>query len=411
MNPNDSVFNEFFKTENALSEETATSCEGLMSTDECERALMLMESNKTPGTDGLTLEFYCYFWNAVGKFMVENFNYALKYGSLSISQRQGIISLIPKENKNAEYLKNWRPVSLLNVDYKIETKPIALRLEKILPSIIHSRQSGYIKGRFIGESIRLIADTMDFTKINDIPGIAVFLDFEKAFDSIEWDFIQKCLESFNFGPNLRQWISVFYKDISSCVINNGQHFYLERGVRQGCPLSGILFVIAMELLAQSIRLSKDIRGINIQGAEVVKLTQYADDTTVLLADVQSVSNLFDLLLLFEKCSGLKINQTKSDVLWLGSLHHRKDAIFNLQISDGPVYALGVHLTYNIEMSHKKKILEKLGPLKKTVSIWSRRDISIYGKIKYCQNISTLQTCVHLQCYGDSKKTLPKKSII
>ena len=82
MNPNYSVFNEFFKTENALSEETATSCEGLMSIDECERALMLMESNKTPGTDGLTSEFYRYFWNAVGKFMVESFNYALKYGSL-----------------------------------------------------------------------------------------------------------------------------------------------------------------------------------------------------------------------------------------------------------------------------------------------------------------------------------------
>jgi len=86
---------------------------------------------------------------------------------------------------------------------------------------------------------------MDFTKIENIPGIAVFLDFEKAFDSIEWDFIQKCLESFNFGPNLRQLVSVFYKDISSCL-NNGvasKHFYLERGVRQGCPLSGILFVL------------------------------------------------------------------------------------------------------------------------------------------------------------------------
>ena len=137
-----------------------------------------------------------------------------------------------------------------------------------MPSIIHPCQSGYVKGRFIGKSIRLIADTMDFTKIKNIPGIAVFLDFEKAFDSIEWEFIQKCLESFNFGPNLRQWISVFYKDISSCVVNNGvasKHFYLERGVRQGCPLSGILFVIAMELLAQSIRRSKDIKGIYIQG--------------------------------------------------------------------------------------------------------------------------------------------------
>jgi len=103
-----------------LSEETAKVCEGMMSIDECKRALMTMESNKTPGTDGFTSEFYRFFWNAASKFMVESFNYAF-HGSLSISQRQGIISLIPKKNKNAEYLTIWRPVSLLNVDYKIAT--------------------------------------------------------------------------------------------------------------------------------------------------------------------------------------------------------------------------------------------------------------------------------------------------
>ena len=322
--------------------------------------------------------------------MVDSFNYGLQHGSLSISQRQGIISLIPKKNKNAEYLTNWRPISLLNVDYKIATKTIALRLEKILPSIIHPCQSGYVKGRFIGESIRLIADTMDFTKIKNIPGIAVFLDFEKAFDSIEWDFIQKCLESFNFGPNLRQWISVFYKDICSCVVNNGvasKLFYLERGVRQGCPLSGILFIIAMELLVQSIGRSNDIKGIYIQGNEEVKLTQYADDTTAILADVESVSNLFELLSLFEKCSGLKINQAKSEMLWLGSMRHRRDAVCNLQISDDPVYALGVHFTYNTELSYKKNFFDKLGSLKKTLSVWSQRDLSIYGRINIVKTLA------------------------
>ena len=109
-----------------------------------------------------------------------------------------------------------------------------------------------IKKRFIGESIRLIADTMHFTKKKNIPGVAIFLDFEKAFDSIEWNFIYKYLETFNFGLDHRQWIKVFYTDISSCVLNNGyasKHFHLECGVRQGCPLSGTLFTIAIELLA------------------------------------------------------------------------------------------------------------------------------------------------------------------
>ena len=119
--------------------------------------------------------------------MVESFNYAFESGNLSISQKQGKISLIPKKKKNTEYLKNWRPVSLLNVDYKIATKTRATRLEKVLPHIIHPSQPGYINGRFIGESIRQITDIMEFTRSMQIPGI--FLDFEKAFDSVEWDYI------------------------------------------------------------------------------------------------------------------------------------------------------------------------------------------------------------------------------
>ena len=95
----------------------------------------------------------------------------------------------------------------------------------------------------------------------------MFLDFERAFDSIEWNFIHKCLETFNFGLDLRQWIKEFDTDISSCVLNNGyasKHFHLERGVLQGCPLSSTLLVIAIELLAQSIRRSKEIHPVKTE---------------------------------------------------------------------------------------------------------------------------------------------------
>ena len=109
-------------------------------------------------------------------------------------------------------------------------------------------------------------------------------------------------------------------------------------MRQGCPLSGT-FIIAIELLAQSIRRSKEIKGIVIDKHNEVKLSPYADDTTVLLSDVQSVSKLFDLLSLFDRCSGLKLNQTKSEMLWLGCMPHRKDTILDLQMSGEPVYVL------------------------------------------------------------------------
>ena len=126
----------------------------------------------------------------------------------------------------------------------------------------------------------------------------------------------------------------FYHNISSCVVNNGhasESFLLEIGVQQGCPLSGMLFVIAIEVLAQEKRRSKMIKGIEVEynGSQEIKLSQNADDATAILSDSESVTQLFELLDLFERCSGLKINESKSELLWLGSWCHRKDKILSL----------------------------------------------------------------------------------
>ena len=166
--------------------------------------------------------------------MTASFNYAFQKGSLSISQKRGIISLIPRKNKDKTLLENLRPISLLNVDYKILTKSIAKRLEKILPKIINSDQTGYIKGRFIGENVRLIQDVMFHTKQEEKPGI--FLGCRKAFDTIEWNYLRAVLQTFNFGPDILNWFQVIYNQASSCVLHNGHasdFFLLERGVRQG----------------------------------------------------------------------------------------------------------------------------------------------------------------------------------
>lgn len=200
----------FFKPENItpLSQEDKLACENPISTNECLNALKEFTNNKTPGTDGFTSEFYKFFWPEVCTEMIASFNYAFHSGTLSISQKRGIISLIPKKDKDTSLLENLRPISLLNVDYKILTKVIAKRLEKLLPKIINPDQTGYVKGRYIGENVRLIQDIMFYTKRMNSPGIAIFLDFRKAFDSIEWEYLKAALKAFNFGPNLLNWIDV-----------------------------------------------------------------------------------------------------------------------------------------------------------------------------------------------------------
>ena len=189
----DPIFSPFFENEDIkkLDDDHKAVCEGLMTTEECYSALKGFQKNKSPGTDGLTAEFYRFFWDKLGKTMVDSFNFGFGKGELSISQKQGIMRLIPKKDKTLSYLKNWRPITLLNVDYKIATKALALRLGKVLPKIIDKAQTGYLKGRFIGQNIRLISDILDYTADKNIGGIDLFIDFEKAFDSLEWDFLYK----------------------------------------------------------------------------------------------------------------------------------------------------------------------------------------------------------------------------
>ena len=180
-------------------------------------------------------------------------------------------------------------LSLVNVDTKIMSKVIEARVRNVLRSIIHYNQTGYVKDRFIGEAIRSIFDIKDFTAKENIPGLLLFIDFQKAFDSVEWEFLIESLKKFNFGRGFLQWVKTFYNNIQSCVINNGvssNFFTLERGVRQGDPLSPYLFIIAVETLAIAIRQKESIKGITI-GTEETKLLQFADDTTAVLADTSS----------------------------------------------------------------------------------------------------------------------------
>ena len=174
----------------------------------------------------------------------------------------------------------------MNLDYKLLTKTFAERIKHVLPSIISSNQTGYVKDRSIHDSIRLVQDLIHYLDINNLPGLLLTIDFQKAFDSINWTFLIKSLEHFNFGKELIAWIKLFYTNISSCVINNGttsSYFNIYRGVRQGDPLSPYLFIIATELLSLTISQNKSISGIKV-GDKEHKMTRYADDFTLILTD-------------------------------------------------------------------------------------------------------------------------------
>jgi hypothetical protein len=242
-------------------------------------ALKNMKNGKSPGLDGFTTEFYKFFWSDLKYFAVRSFNQAYTRGYLSVSRRQGVITCLPKEGKSKFYLKNCGPISLLNVDYKICASAIALRFKKVLTYLISDTQMGFMKGHFIGECTKLICDIIEKCDESNI-----LLDFEKAFDSVEWNFIRKSLEFLRFGPSIIHWFKTFYHNSESCVLNNGhlsKCFKIECGVRQGDPLSPYLFILSVELISAAIKFHPNINGIKIDDSEFL-ISQYADDSTPIL---------------------------------------------------------------------------------------------------------------------------------
>ena len=197
------------------------------------------------------------------------------------------------------------------MDCKLLAKVLAHRLEATLPSIISPNQTGFIKKRLSFFNIRRLLNIMQNADPNQpLPEVIVSLDAEKAFDRVEWGYLFQCLERFKFGPKFISWLKLLYKSPMSSVRTNNmdsQYFPLQRGTRQGCPLSPLLFAIAIEPLAASLRSSPEICGILRSGKEH-KLSLYADDLLLYISDPQNtLSHIMTTLDRFTELSGYKIN--------------------------------------------------------------------------------------------------------
>lgn len=329
------------------------------------------------------MEFYKFFYDLLGENLLACLNEAYEKNELTISQRRGIITLLPKEDGSLLDLHNWRPITLLNVDQKIAAKAIAKRLETVLLNLTHPDQTGFVKGRYIGENIRLISDALDLTKEQKIPGILIALDFRKAFDSLEWPFIMRILDAFNFGSSIKRWISTFYTNVESAVLNNGyttNWFKPSKGVRQGCPLSPYLFILSAELMSINLRYDSGVKGINLFGNEL-KLSQFADDTNLFCADLNSVEKALNTVNDFGRIAGLQLNMKKTKAIWLGKWANN---------INNPVRILGIHFSYDKKGNDDLNFSLKLRKLQTKLDMWSARSLTLFGRVLITKTLGISQ---------------------
>ena len=373
-----------------LSESQKFSMKGKISLEEMTKYLKKTKNNVSPGSSGFTNDFYKFFWRDLKQFVVRAVDFAFDHNRLSATQSLGIISIIPKGDKDKRFLTNWRPLTLLNTLYKLISGCIAERIKPVLPGLINPDQKGFVAGRYIGEAIRTTYDIMDYAKQNNTAGLILLIDFEKAYDSISFRFINKCLNFFNFDEDILKWIHMLLNNFSTVINHCGNispRFEIGRGCRQGDPIASYLFILCIEILALKLRSDDGIKGFKI--GDIRHLMEiYADDLTVFMEPCgQSLRNAVNNLTLFYKLSGLKINLTKTKAIWFGSAHNSEIKLCpDLKLKWVKTFTLlGLNFDNNLE-NMQQNFTDKIELLENMLSTWSYRYLTPFGKVTIVKSL-------------------------
>lgn len=346
------------------------------------------------------------FWIKIKDLLVSSFSEAFQYGQLSISQRRGVITLIHKGKQLAkDEIGNWRPISLTNTDYKILAKALSLCMQGVVKDVINEDQVGYIKGRNISTIIRVIDDTLEFVLYNNINEAILALDYSKSFDPINKSFLLAAFEKFGFGHDFQNWIKVLTSSTESFINYCGwltEFFPVNSGIRQGCPFSPLAFVLGIELFAIKIRESDDIKGIKLpfgQTNQTIKIKQYADDNTLVLADVNDIRNALEVARCFAVFSGLNLNLNKTEGMWIGASRNSRERVDNIKrnLGESQIKILGTYFNNficasNLELNWKGKI----DNICRQIKIWEARNLSLIGKVQIIKTFLLSQLVYTMQ---------------
>ena len=399
----------------SLDEEERLYCDRPLSELEIAEALKLMNVESSPGSDGIPTEFYIKFWEHIKVPLVNCYQFSAQSDILSPSERLGVIALFHKgKDLDRENLDNWRPISLMNTDYKLIAKVFSIRLNRVIQKLIGKQQFGFLKGRQISHIHRIIDDILNMQRKSKLPGIILALDFKQAFDAINIKCILKSLEIFGFGPNFIKWIAILNNERKSCVKNGGylsEMFPMANGVRQGCPISAQLFLLAVEILAQKILQDDNIKGLNPHGGRrSKKITQYADDVALYLKNLMDLRISISHLNGFSTFSDLFLNLNKSYALSTNGMAVDPGDI-PIMFKD-EIKILGLFFSNKCSANNIEKNWDtRINNILKIFGKWSNRNLSIIGKIHIVKTFGLSQVVFLMKSLDLPKEVIDRIKLI
>ena len=398
-----------------LSEQQKIDMTDEISSDEIKKAMKDSDNAVAPGTDGIPVELYKVWSNpkkdedfSVPNLLEKVFNEIENKGLEENSKfNEGSMFLLFKKG-DRDRIENYRPITLSNSDYKLMTKSIANRLGKVAQDLIHPNQTGFVPGRGLYNNTRLSEAMIEYTTIIEENGCILALDQEKAYDRIAHDYLWIVLDKFGFPEKFVQMIKILYKDVKTrIVVNgvNGGHISIKVGVKQGCPMSCLLYDLAIEPLACAIRKSS-LSGFKIPDVQdKILVSMFADDTLIYLNEKDDLTILKTELDVFCILSNARFNEHKYEALPVGSQLYRKKVLDTRKLNDKPgnvlkdniklikegqsMRTLGAWIGHNTDVCPQwSKILEKQ---RKILNKWSSMNLSLKGKELILKALVTSRT--------------------
>ncbi|GJT98055.1 RNA-directed DNA polymerase, eukaryota [Tanacetum coccineum] len=304
----------------SLSIDQKEDMERRISKEEVKRAVWDCGVDKSPGPDGFSFSFYRHFWPVIEKDVFEAVDYFFMYGEIPNGCNSNFIALIPKI-LDANMVKDFRPISLIGSLYKIIAKILANRLVGVLGDLVNEVQSAFVADRQILDGPFILDEVLQWCRRKKKHALIFKVDFEKAFDSVRWDFVDDVLNKFGFGERWRTWIQSCLRSSRGSILVNGsptEEFQFFRGLKQGDPLSPFLFILIMESLHISFQRVVDaglFTGIKINSMVNLSHLFYADDAIFLGQWSElNIDSLVRVLDCFFRASGLRINMCKSKIM-------------------------------------------------------------------------------------------------
>ena len=379
-----------------LSEEEKTKCEGKIKKEEIAKIKMKMKKNKTAGIDGIPAEFWQKF-AFLDEWLETVFEAAMQQKKMSHSMRIAVVKVIFKK-KDRKKFENYRPLSMLCTDYKLLAKILTERMKGVLTSVIEKDQQGFIFNGDITGNLILVKEVIEYIEEEDLDGAIVMMDFMKAFDRIDRDVMFEVLERMNFGDMFVEYVKMMYNDVTAKIEINGElteEVETTRGMRQGCPLSPLLFICVLELMAIEIRSNENWEGIKEPiSEEEDKISLFADDSAGIFAKPNTqLKHGRESVEKYKKTTDSRLHDTKTKILPLGKTKANLLPNSRLQVEfevmknlDREKY-LGDLLGHGI--SEKERFKAGIEQMEETEKAWKKEKTTYFGRAVIFNNRFTV----------------------